>query len=289
MTPGSFASFGDYVGKLLLGAAGGVATAEARAAASACFSPLQAAGPLQLVDAWVAPPLNRPELGGARLFLAEFSDPSRLAAAWSAFEAALRPDSPVAQAFAQMGWVAALIRDGDDPMAAELRLSPPAGGPAARVYLDARYVARLNGNWLAVVAGDAIAGGETRDTRLEEYRAGLAADAAASRSEGMPEARDAFTRMGPGGAAFIAILDPVRFFQLALAETADWRPRTLDQPESPSALLAREILEYASGGAWNAVGESGSNSWRIVGGMSWDSLTRLSAALGVTEAIGARE
>ena len=119
-----------------------------------------------------------------------------------------------------------------------------------------------------------------------EYRAALAETAVLGNGPGSGPVRNAFTRMGTDGAAFIAMVDPVRFLQLSLIDAADWRQRSADQREVESTRLAREMLEFGSGGAWSAVGEVVPGGLRVNGGMSWESLARLSAAIGITESIG---
>ena len=272
-------------GRLLMGAAGGASTAEARETALSISSLLSLAGPRQMAAAWIPPPTGRPELGTARMLVVEWGRPEMLDGLWRQMVEAARPDSTTARVFSQMGWDVAIAESAVGSGSAELVIRP-AGNKQLEPYCDAVFVARRNGAWMAVV------GGSNRDEltvgrEAREYRAGLAAAAAgADEAPGTPDVRNAFTRMGPAGASCLGFLDPVLFAQLALAEEADWRPRSPDQAMPSSTRLAREMLEYASGEAWTMSGEAEPGTWRFNGGMSWRSLIRLAGALGVTEAIG---
>ncbi len=278
----SVAAFGGLLGRLLLGGAGGVVTAEAREAAIALFLQLAGGRPLQLASAWIPAPADRPELGGARMLVAEWRDPGVLDAAWRSILRLIGPGGAALQVFSQLGWQVAVRPEGPGMATITVR---PAGDDSAAPYYDAALALRRNGSWMSLVTG-ANRADEAERQGVLDYRARLAEDAAASSGPGGPDVRAAFTRMGSRGGGFLGVFDPVRFLQFCLVEEADWRPREPDQSEPLSTQLAREMLEHASGGAWTASGEAGRGGWRFGGGMSWQSLSRLAGALGITESIG---
>lgn len=284
LDPAAFASLGRSVGRLLLGGAGGVVTTEARRTAERIFGLLQAAGPRQAAAAWIAPPTARPDLGASRLLVMEWERPEVLDEAWEAIREAVRPGTPAAQAFSQLGWEATLTPDEAEPGAVRLTLRP-GSGHEAEPYYDGLLVFRRRDGWTALASGRSRIDADAR-RQVASHRAGLAEDALARRDAGSPDARQTFTRVEARGSSLAGFLAPVRFMQLALLEAADWRPHSPDQREPPSAQAAREMLEYGEAGAWTMAGEGGDGEWRFHGGMTWRSLSRLSGALGITEAIG---
>lgn len=280
----SFRELCGWGGRLLLDAAGGVVAQEAKTAAMR-FQELLAGGmPREAAMGWVAPPPGNPELGAARLLVMEWGRPDALEAAWKLFMDSLAPNSSVTQAFAQIGWSVSVQREGDDSGTFTLRITSPENIPQ-KVYYDGLICGRMNGGRMAVVVGENRADSAER-RRIAEYRSDLAVRATEGVPAGSTDVRRAFTRMGTNGATFLGVFDPVRFLQVCLVESADWRRRSPDQPEPLETQLAREMLEYGAGGAWTFEGEATSRTWTLNGGMSWQSLSRLSAALGVTESIG---
>lgn len=279
-----FREWGDQVGELLLGAAGGVVSQEARAAAGSVFASLEAAGLQEATVCWVSPPPGQPELGGARLLVAEWQDPASLDTAFADMVSRLGDNTPVGTAFSQMGFTARLEPYSGDSGARVLWLRPTAGGEEQAPYYHGGIVARQRGNRLVLVAGEGRQDASQMQ-RVMSYRASLADEVFAYDGPGLGDVRNAFSRMGASGATFLAILDPVRFLQMCLVEAADWRPRSPDQHEPLSTQLAREMLEYGAGRAWTVSGEADAGVATFTGGIPWQSLSRLSAALGITESI----
>ncbi len=286
LAPDSLARLGVFAGNLFLGSAGGVVTTEARDSALLLYTLLAAAGPDQLGVSLITPPVSRPELGASGLLVVRWSDPGVLSTAWTALTEALRPNTPVSNALGQMGWDVKLEPVADSPETVEVTILP-VSRPEAEPYFRAVYVCRQMDGWTAIAGGRSRVDAGERG-RVAAYRAGLAEQAVASPGEGSPDARLAFTLPGSGGAAFLAWLDPVRAAQMALVETADWRPRSPDQAEPVSTRYAREMLEYSPGGAWGVAGQAGGGTWRVNGVLPWRSLIGLSAALGITEATAAQ-
>lgn len=284
VTDASFARLGGVAGRILLAAAGGVVTADARAAAGVFFDTLRQANIRQVAYSWVAPPIGRPELGGTRLVVLECEQPDRLEAAWTFLQGATSGETPVTQALSQIGWRVSIAPGRSIPGTADITIAPAEGDFGAPYYWAA-YVARRQGNWVAFAGGGIRADSEDQN-RVMSHRADLAHGAVTADSDGIPDARLAFTRVGPDGASFLGFLKPVRFMQLSLIEAADLRPRTSDQLEPLSSQVAREMLEYGTTTAWTVTGEKVGDVWRFNGGMPWSSLTRLSAALGITESVG---
>lgn len=279
----AFAELGSLAGRLLLGAAGGAVSTEAREGAADLFGLLARARPLQSASAWVIPPAAQPELGASRLLLVEWGVPEALDVFWPAFVRAVGPGGVADSFFSQVGWKFSLVQDRLGNVRVTIR---PVGGDASVPPLyDALFASARNGAWLAVAGGKGRVDEAERE-RVLAHRAALAAEAAAANGPGVPDIRGAFTGMGPDGAVALGMLDPVRFCQLVLIEAADWRPHRPDQQESLSTRLAREMLEYGSGGSWSAVGEAGRGGMRLNGNLPWPSLIRLCGALGITESIG---
>lgn len=279
-----FRDWGVQVGELLLGAAGGVVSQEARAAARAVFARLEAAGLQEATACWVSPPSGQPELGGTRLLVAEWRDPASLDAAFTDMMSSLGDGTPAGVAFSQMGFAVRLEPYGDDTGSRVLWLRPSAGGEERTPYYHGGIVARLRGNRLVLAVGEGRQdAGQMR--RVMEYRASLAEEVIAYDGPGQGDVRNAFSRMGASGATFLAVFDPVRFLQMCLVEAADWRPRSPDQHEPLSTQLAREMLEYGAGRAWTVCGEAEAGAATFTGGIPWQNLSRLSAALGITESI----
>ncbi len=283
-TPARFADLGDRLGAFLLGAAGGVVSQEVRAAATTLWAALADAGLREATQCWIAPPPGRPELGAARLLVSDWAAPDRLSGALQALEALIEPGTPVAYALGQMGLVAAMSTYGDDPDAKILRIDPANGSPEAEPYYHGGLVLRRSGSRVVMVAGSGRADADQMRAVMA-YRTALADETLAYDGPGQGDVRLAFSRMGEGGATFLAIFHPVRFLQLCLVEAADWRPRSPDQHEPLSTQLAREMLEYGAGRAWTAAGEADPGQYTISGGIPWQSLARISAALGITESI----
>ncbi|MCL2000920.1 MAG: hypothetical protein FWG74_05760 [Planctomycetes bacterium] len=278
----SLATIGRLAGRLLLGGAGGAVTTEARETASSLFHQTAAGKPRQLASAWIPAPADRLELGGAKMLAIEWGNPDILDGLWQMILRLADPDGPASQFFFQLGWQVAIKPEGPGMAAITIH---PVGNNDAVPYYDAALAIRRNGHWSALVTG------ANRSEPLErravlDYRARVAEEAVGASTPGGSEVRAAFTRIGTQGAGFLGILDPVRFLQFCLAEEADWRPQTPDQYDSPATRFAREMLEYASGGAWTASGVPVPGGWRFGGGMSWQSLSRLAGTLGITESIG---
>lgn len=285
VTRESLAEFGGWAEILLLGAAGGVVTQEARAEAREFFGVLTTAGPEEIALAWVPPPQGNPELGASRLLLLRLGNEDAVERLWEGIRQASAPGTPAAQAFAQMGVTVGFATDRADPFAADLTVAP--GGDTAsgeNPYYHATLVLRRNGNLAALAVGESRGDPEMRQ-RVAGYRAALAESAVRDGASGGPDVREAFTRVGSGGASFVGFLEPVRFLQLCLVEAGDWRVRSPDQHEPLSTQLAREMLEYGSERAWTASGQATGGTWALGGGIGWRSLARLAAALGITESI----
>jgi hypothetical protein len=183
-----------------------------------------------------------------------------------------------------MGISLSLSAGPETPDAFEIGIKP-AGADIPPLYADILLAFRRHGPWTVFAYGANRADAAAR-RELAAHRADLAGKAAEKSDPGGPNIREAFTRMGRRGADWLGLLDPVRFLQLSFAEAADWGERLPDQIEPESTRLAKEMLEYRSGGAWTAAGEYEGRSRVVNGSFSWNSLTRLAGALGVTEAIG---
>lgn len=284
VTPASLGAFTEWLGDFLLAAAGGVATREAGQTAADLSAMLMDGGIGESVGALVPPPTGNPDLGGARLIVMEWRIPEQADRLWARVGRVLGSDETAANAFAQMGIRVEVTEEELDPGTLGVAVYP-AGDAGGEAYYRASWTYRREGEVVCLVTGE-----DRRDAaeraRVREYRANLAAGTVGYGGEGGADARAAFTRMGPDGASWLGFFEPVRFLQFCLLEAADWRPRSPDQLEPLSTQLAREMLEYNSGRAWTAVGESRPGNWRFEGGLSWDSLSRLAAALGITEAIG---
>ncbi|MCD8139737.1 MAG: hypothetical protein LUE17_08165 [Planctomycetaceae bacterium] len=284
VTPARFAQIGERLGAFLLGAAGGVVSQEVRVAATDLWAALAEGGLREAIACWVAPPPGRPELGAARMLISEWATPERLAESLQAIETMIQPGTPVAYTLGQMGLAASLESYGGDPDAKILRIVPAGGEPESEPYYDGGLVLRRSGSRVVLVAGSGRADADQMRAVMA-YRAALADDTLAYDGPGRGDVRLAFTRMGEGGATFLSVFHPVRFLQLCLVEAADWRPRSPDQHEPLSTQLAREMLEYGAGRAWTAGGEADPGRYIITGGIPWQSLARVSAALGITESI----
>lgn len=282
----SLNAFGGRMGAFLLGAAGGVVTQDARSEARDFFDVLIAADSREVAMAWVPPPQANPELGAARLLLVNHQNGEAVELAWDRLGRVFAPGSPAVQAFAQMGIQIEFTPDPIDRFTADLRVYPDGGDAASRdnPYYHATLVMRHRGHLAALVVGESRGDPEVR-RQVAEYRASLADSAVLGGGPGGPDVREAFTRVGAGGASFLAFLEPVRFLQLCLVEAGDWRPRSPDQHEPLSTQLAREMLEYGSERAWTASGLATAGKWTFGGGIEWRSLARLAAALGITESI----
>ncbi len=283
ITPESLARFGAFSAAMLVGGAGGVVTAEARQQGEALFSLIERAQPSEMAAAWVSPPAGRPELGGARLLVTDWARPELLDTAIPMVMDAIQPGSMVAQTLSQIGWKVEITLDPEIEGAGEMRILP--ADNEADPYYHAAFVVRRNTGRIALAIGDTRVDATARNDILL-YRAELANNAVFSEGDGDAATRNAYVRMGQRGASRIGIFDPVRFIQLALIESADWRPRSPDQHEPLSTQLAREMLDYGSAGAWTIVGERSAPGWQISGGIGWESLARLAGALGITESIG---
>ena len=276
------------VGELLLAAAGGAVSTEARRTAGIFLDVLLAADPRQSAVAWVAPPATSPQLGGTSLLLMEWRHPGGLAQAKELLVDAIGGDSAISSVLTQMGVNASLTPVVDDPDSFYVTAGPVSSDAGAESSFDAVYTWRVDDGVMILAGGKGRVDPGAR-ARILEYRNGLIDEILTERKvnpSGTKDARQAFLRMGPRGASFIGFFDPVSFIQLVLIEAADWRPRSPDQLEPQSVVMAREMLEYGTADAWSVSGEADPGSWRLDGGMSWQSLVRLSAALGITESIG---
>ena len=285
----TFADLEGFVGRLLLGAAGGVTPPAARDVASSFSRMLSQAGAMQAAVAWLPAPFDSPTFGSTRLMLVEWARPELLDAAWLVFEAGIASEGPVAAFFAQLGWHAVLELPEAAPGSGRLVIRPVGRGAGNREppYYDAGFAIRRLGKWLALAWGACGAAGQDLDATLR-YRAAMA-EAALMGGEpaGSPDTRRAFILMGPDGASFLMTLNPVRFLQMLSAEAADWRSLAPDEPEPLSVHLAKEMYEYRDiGGAWSLAGERKDGFWDVNGRISWDSLRAFGAALGVSETIG---
>ncbi len=286
VTVPSLAVMGDFVGDFLLSAAGGVVTQEARTMALELFATVLASGPTETTTAWIAPPVNRPELGGARMAIVALDRPEVVETLWQRLLAAVQPGTPISLVLSQIGLELLVVPASHGPGTAVVEAYPFGGIQRGDAPLhSAVYVSRMSGQRLVVVGGGRP-GDDDAVRRVAEYRIALADEAANNDGDGSADVRNVLTRMGPQGAAFLGLFAPVRFMQLALVETGDWRPRSPDQHEPESSQLAREMLEYGTARAWSIVGENSPGNWRFHGEITWSSLARLSAALGITESIG---
>lgn len=274
----------DLVGAFLLGAAGGVVNAEGRELAIRFRRTLETAGLAEAVYGWLPPPAGGPEYGASRFLVTDWTRPGGLDAALATVRQAFGAASPLRQIFVQMGLEATLRVDEPLPGAAEMEIRP-AGDKPREPYYRALFGCAVNGGRMALVVGAGRGDPEERRA-VAHYRLSEARRMVEPAPEGPPEVRRAFVRMERAGASLLGIFDPVRFMQLALVEAADWRPRSPDQQEPLSTQLAREMLEYGSAGPWTLEGRARIDGWSFTGGVSWSSLTRLTAALGITESIG---
>ncbi len=285
----TYESIDAFIGRILLGAAGGVVPSGARSAASSFSRFLAQAELRQAALAWLQPPPANPRLGSARILVSEWTRPELLDAAWLVFQSALISDGPVAAALSQIGWNVTLESPAAAPDCRYLTIMPSNADASTKPYLDAGFVAKRRGAMLAVVWGAARPEDAVAEARLERWRT-LAENALAPDQSGSPDARQAFTLMGPAGATVIAVFNPIAFMQMLLAEAADWRIVSRDEPEPLSARLAREMYEYRDfGGAWNCVGQKRDGRWDFSGQVNWDNLRSLAAALGVSEQIALPE
>ena len=239
-----------------------------------------------MATALVPPPADKPELGATRLLAVEWESPERLDAVKPYIAQASESDSPLARALGQMGLRLSMRVFPEADGAFEMGIGQPDAGGSGSSYADILLSFRQSGPWTVFAYGaNRSDAGEKR--LLASHRGDLAAMAAEKSGPGGPDIREAFTRMARRGADWLGLLDPVRFLQLAFTDSADWRERLPDRIEPESTRLAREMLEYRSGGAWTAVGEYDGRGRHVVNGsFPWNSLTRLAGALGVTEAIG---
>lgn len=288
VTPSSLSELVGWVGEVLLSAAGGVVTGEARDAGRGIAALVENGGIREVVSALVPPPVGKPELGGVRLVVTEWQFPEQADRVWERIKVLLGSDRSVSVALSQMGVQVRIEEDELFPGTLGVTVYPSrgaVGGEYAQPYYRATWTWRRNGSLVVLVTGlDREDRAERR--RIRDYRSGLAGEVAGFEGEGGGDVRETFVRMGSEGASWLGFFEPVRFLQFCLIEAADWRPRSPDQLEPRSTQLAREMLEYGAGRAWTAAGVSRLNHWRLDGVASWESLTRLAAALGVTETIG---
>ncbi len=276
--------FGENVARLFVDGAGGVMTTEARRVGSELLSLLKQSQPAQMSVAWVPPPPGRPQLGVTRLLVGEWLSPEYLDAAWTMARELLKPGTVASQSLSRIGWTVEVETSPDVGGTAEVRIFPADSGERRTPYYHASLAMHKNGGRIALAVGgsrDDLSGQD----ELLRYRAEVAREAAFSTGDGGPFLRQAFVRLPSGGASFMGIMDPVRFVQMALIEMADWRPRSPDQNEPLSAQLAREMLGYGFMGAWTIIGGRERFGWHFSGDVSWQSLSRLAGALGITESI----
>lgn len=284
VTPASLAEQSNWLGQFLLDAAGGAVTREARQTASLLADAVADGGLRETVVAMVPPPTASPELGGARLVLMNWQIPEQADRTWELLKTLIGSDETVANAFSQMGLRFAIETPANDSGAVGITVYPTADATAPPYY-RASWSYRRNGNIVALVSG--VDREDRADSdRVRVYRAQMAENAVNFKGDGGADVRLALSRVGPGGASWLSLFEPVRFLQFCLIEAADWRPRSPDQNEPLSTQLAKEILEYSPGRAWSTVGQASRNHWRFDGGLGWDSLSRLAAALGITESMG---
>ncbi len=277
---------GERLGRFLLGAAGGGVIREARAAADKLLADILEGELTEATLGWVLPPANRPEMGVSRVMVTQWDNPDALTAAWREALLALGPGTPLTQVMSQLGLETLVVPSIVGPRTATLALYPLGGlAKSEEPYFNGLYCLERAGGRLVLVGGDRPGDDDTM-RRVAEYRKGLAREIAAASGPGTPEIQNAFSRMGPEGASILGIMCPVRFFQMSLVEAADWRPRAPDQHEPLSTRFAREMLEYNPARAWAFAGLGSLKRWRLNGSLTWQSLARLSAALGITESIG---
>ncbi len=277
---------GESLGRFLLGAAGGGVTREARLAGETLWEALLEAEPKEAAAGWILPPAGRPELGVSRVLVTEWENPDALMVAWREALLAFGPGTPLTQVLSQMGLETLVVPAIVGPGSVTLAIYPMGGmAKGEPPYFNALYCLGQMGGRLVLVGGDRPADDESM-RRVAAYRQDLAREMAAAKGPGSPEMQNAFSRMNPAGASIMGILCPVRFLQLALIESADWRPRSPDQHEPLTTRFAREMLEYGPARAWAFAGEGTLTRWRLSGSLTWQSLARLSAALGITESIG---
>lgn len=280
----SFLAFGQWAGDMLVGAAGGVVTAESRDLARRLFDTLRLAGPRQAAFGWILPPSDKPELAGSRVLITEWERPERLTTALELLREAMTSGSPFHQTFLQMGLEVTWRVQSLDPLVVQFDAFSAGGGMGAPLFSAQYCCVRQGKRW--VLVGGAGRADETERQKIVAHRLAVARAAASADGEGSPDARGAFVRMDAGGASLLGFFEPVRFMQIALLEAADWKLRSPDQHEAESTQLAREMLGYGSAGAWSFEGVNRDGVMKLNGGMSWNSLARLSAALGITESIG---
>lgn len=284
VTPASFSALVEWMGGLLLSAAGGVVSREARDAAQTLSGLLENGGVRELVSALVLPPAAKPELGGVRLLVSDWQFPEQADRMWERIKFLLGSDTALANAFSQMGLRIELDSDESDADSIGVVMYPAEKEEISSPYYQSTWTYRREGSLVALVMG-ADRNDRAERRKLRAYHEELATQVVLHSGEGGPDVRETFVRMGSDGASWLGFFEPVRFLQFCLIETGDWSPRSPDQLEPQSTQLAREMLEYTSGRAWTAAGVSRLNHWRFDGVVSWDGLTRLAAALGITEAI----
>lgn len=281
-----FRDMETLIGRLLLGAAGGVVPSGAKDVATSFADILRRASLTEASVAWISPPSSNPGLRSTRLTVSEWQNPGLLEAAWLVLESALNSEGPVQAALAQLGWDLQLQSIGDGQC--RLTISPNDGNQSPRKNIfDSIFSARLSGRMLALAWG---AVNDREPEMLKDHQLAIIADVFRPNPQGTANVRQAFTMVGSAGASTMIVFSPVTFIQMVLSEAADWRVLAMDEEEPLSTKVAREMYEYRdTGESWLMTGTRRQGISLVDGRLSWNSLKALAVSIGLTDNVGNRD
>ncbi len=281
-----FRDMETLIGRLLLGAAGGVVPSGAKDVATAFADTLRRASLTEASIAWIAPPSSNPGLRSTRLTVTEWQYPELLETAWLVLESALNSEGPVQAALTQLGWELQLQSFGDGQC--RLIITSSDGNQSPRkIIFDSIFTAQLSGRLLALAWG---AVNDRQPEMLREYQKELVNPVFRSDPPGTANVRQAFTMVGSTGASMMVVFSPVTFIQTVLSEAADWRMLALDEEEPLSTKIAKEMYEYRdTGEAWLMTGTQRQGISLSDGRISWSSLKALAVSIGLTDNVGSRD
>ncbi len=278
-----FRDMENLVGRLLLGAAGGVVPSGAKDVATAFADTLRRASLTEASVAWIAPPSSNPGLRSTRLVVSEWQNPELLEAAWLVLESALNSEGPVQAALAQLDWELELQSIDDGQCRLTISLSDGNQLPRKNIF-DCIFTARLSGRMLAMAWG---AVNDREPVLVKEHQLEIVADVFRPDQQGTANVRQAFTMVGSAGASMMIVFSPVTFIQMVLSEAADWRLLALDEEEPLSAKIAKEMYEYRdTGKSWLMTGTQRQGISLVDGRLSWNSLKALAVSIGLTDNVG---